>query len=349
MKIIVTGSTGLVGNAIRKESEKTKYNKHEFIFISSKDADLRNYEETYSLIKYYKCDAIIHLAANVGGLFKNLSQKVQMLEDNLYINTNIIKAAHENNVNTFVGILSTCIFPNKTEYPINEEMLHDGPPHISNAEYAHAKRMMEVQCHAYCTQYNRNYFCIIPTNIYGPHDNFDLMNAHVIPALIHKCYLAKIREVPFTIAGTGLPLRQFIYSKDLAYIILYLLLQCPKKKGNIIVSVPESHEVTIEYISKLITEEFDYYNTRFDTSKSDGQYKKTADNKKLMTLLPEDFEFTSIESGMKDTIKWFLKNYSENSEKEKELPLSKLDSLAEFVAYSSSDSEEYEEEEESLE
>lgn len=120
-----------------------------------------------------------------------MNYKVDMLEKNVLINFNVIKCSYEVQVEKLICMLSTCIFPDKTTYPIDETMLHDGPPHTSNHAYAYAKRVLEIHCRAYNEQYNTNFCCIIPTNIYGPHDNYSLQDGHVIPALIHKCYLAK--------------------------------------------------------------------------------------------------------------------------------------------------------------
>jgi len=186
-KILITGSSGLVGNAFRKIAQDYEY---EFIFSTSSDCDLTNYEKTYEYFNLVKPNYVIHLAACVGGLYKNMNFKVDMLEKNLLINFNVLKCCHQVNVDKCICILSTCIFPDNTTYPIDETMLHNGPPHTSNDAYAYAKRMMEIHCRAYNEQYNTNFSCIIPTNIYGPHDNFSLEDGHVIPALIHRCYLA---------------------------------------------------------------------------------------------------------------------------------------------------------------
>ena len=147
-----------------------------------------------------------------------------MFENNLLMNYNLLNCAHLNNVKRVLCCLSTCIFPDKTTYPINEDMLHDGPPHGSNFGYAYAKRMLEVQCRTYQQQHNRDYFCVIPTNIYGPNDNFNLSDAHVIPALIHKCFLSKQKGENFVVSGTGKPLRQFIFNSDLGKLMIWALL-----------------------------------------------------------------------------------------------------------------------------
>lgn len=304
--VLVTGGSGLVGRAIKHIDSNYSYN---FIYMSSSDCNLENYLDTLNYFEKCRPDYVIHLAANVGGLFKNLNNKVDMLEKNILINSNVLKASHEVGVKKLIACLSTCIFPDKTTYPINETMLHNGPPHFSNDAYAYAKRLLETQCKAYQEQYSDNFICIIPTNIYGPYDNFHLEDSHVIPGLIHKCFLAKKESRPFMVSGSGKPLRQFIYSHDLAKLILWIL-ENYNDKEPIILSVDENDEVSIETVSKIIAKKMNYSeNIVFDISKPDGQYKKTADNSKLMKLI-KDFEFTNIERGINETVEWFQNNYN---------------------------------------
>jgi GDP-L-fucose synthase len=311
--ILITGGSGLVGSAIN--SIKNIYNnKFNFIFMSSKECDLTDYQKTLEYFTLIKPDYIIHLAANVGGLFKNMKQKVDMFEINIIINHNVLKAAHIIGVKKLISCLSTCIFPDNTLYPISESMLHQGPPHTSNDAYAYAKRMLEIHSIAYQEQYNDNFICIIPTNIYGSYDNFNLEDAHVIPALIHKCYLAKKENKPFIVAGTGMPLRQFIYSQDLAQLIMIILTNY-HERDTIILSVGEEDEVSIKDIATIIANKFNYSeNLIFDPSKPDGQFKKTANNSKLIHFLNKEsinYKFTNISSGINDTIDWFINNYNE--------------------------------------
>jgi GDP-L-fucose synthase len=298
--VLVTGGSGLIGNAIQ-ELQKN-YKEYYFVSVNSKSCDLTNYDETFKLINMVKPNIIIHLAACVGGLYKNMSQKVKMFEDNLLINTHVIKAAHVSNVQHIIACLSTCVFPDQTTYPISESMLHDGPPHNSNEGYAYAKRMLEIQCKLYNTEFNRNYICIIPTNVYGPYDNFNLEDAHVIPALIHTCYLAKQKGIPFEVKGSGKPLRQFIYNKDIAKLIFILLDNTFKE--NIILSPTE--EYTIKEVAELINSHFGN-EIVYLHEYSDGQYRKTADNSKLQMF---NFEFTDLKDGIAETISWFIKNYA---------------------------------------
>jgi len=303
-KILVTGGSGLVGQAINKQINK--YQNYEWLFLSSKDCDLTNFKQTKKFFNTYKPTYVIHLAANVGGLFKNMNNKVEMLEKNLEINKNVIICSHDVKVKKLIACLSTCIFPDKTTYPIYEHMLHNGPPHSSNDAYAYAKRLLEIHCRAYQEQFNDNFICIIPTNIYGPYDNYSLTDAHVIPALIHKCYLAKRDNKPFVVCGSGKPLRQFLFSNDLAKLIIWILFNYSDKTP--IILAPDD-EISIKDIATFIAKEFEYINKLvFDKSFSDGQYKKTVSNKKLKAQL-KNFKFTNIQYGIKLTIQWFINNY----------------------------------------
>jgi len=304
-KILVTGGSGLVGKAIHN----IVGNNSIYHFTNSRETDLYQYESCRKLFEKLQPTKVIHLAANVGGLFKNMNNKVDMLEKNLIINYNIVKCCHDFGVKKLISCLSTCIFPDKTTYPINEEMLHNGEPHSSNDAYAYSKRMMEIHCKSYREQYGDNFMCIIPTNIYGSHDNFNLNDSHVIPGLIHKCYLAKKNNTDFLVSGTGKPLRQFIYSNDLAKIII-LLLDKLHYNESLIISPDSTYEISIGKIAELIAREFDYMDKlRYDTTKSDGQYRKTANNTKLKQLY-HNLEFINIETGIKETIQWFQKNYN---------------------------------------
>jgi GDP-L-fucose synthase len=308
--ILVLGGSGLVGNGIKHNIPSDT--RDEYIFSSSLRCNLMNYEETFEYFKEIKPDKVIHLAAYVGGLFRNLNEKAEMWNKNVIINQNVLTVCHETNVKMCVCCLSTCIFPDDTSYPINETMLHNGPPHDSNYSYAYAKRMLEIGCRVYNEQYTDgcNFVCVIPTNIYGPNDNFNLDTAHVIPALIHKCYLAKENNTDFVICGTGSPLRQFIYSFDLATMILKILNDYKKDETNtIILSVDEAEEISICDVARLIARGFEWESRMvFDDKFADGQYKKTADNGKWKRLYG-DVESLTIDEGIQNTIHWFKTNY----------------------------------------
>jgi GDP-L-fucose synthase len=308
--VLVTGGSGLVGNAIKSISGS--YPQYTFVYPSSKEFNLMSLEETRKMFKTYSPDYVIHLAACVGGLFKNLADNVGMYEKNLQINYNVVKCSHDFKVKKFIGCLSTCIFPDNTTYPITENMLHNGMPHNSNFGYSYAKRMLEVQCKAYREQYGDNMICVVPTNIYGEHDNFNLNDAHVIPALIHKCYIAKQQNTNFVVSGDGSPLRQFLYSKDLARLLI-IILEKYEQNDNIILSVNEEQEVSIKEIAQIINKKLNCDKLSFDNDiNKNGQYKKTASNTKLINFLNDNnitFNFTSLENGLDKTIDWFLENY----------------------------------------
>jgi GDP-L-fucose synthase len=305
--ILVTGGNGLVGSAIdRITKENSCY--QDMLFISSKMCDLTDSKQIHDLFLTKKPDCVIHLAARVGGLFRNMSEKVEMLEDNVIMNINVLRMCHKFNVKKCVVCLSTCIFPNDVSYPIDESMLHNGPPHSSNDSYAYAKRLADIQCRAYRNQYGCNFVSIIPTNIYGPNDNYNINDAHVIPGLIHKCFNAKKEGKTFDIIGSGSPLRQFIYSDDLARLILWIT-EYYNEEEPIILSPPEKSEISIKDVATLIAREFDYeHMLKITCEGEDGQYKKTASNKKLMKKIG-NFDFTPFSEGLRKSVKWFIENY----------------------------------------
>mmetsp|Transcript_40205 Transcript_40205/g.72445 ORF Transcript_40205/g.72445 Transcript_40205/m.72445 type:complete len:325 (+) Transcript_40205:92-1066(+) len=306
--IMVTGGSGLVGQAIKSVSEANPKDGETWIFLSSKDGDLRDRKETDAIFDKYKPTHVIHLAAKVGGLFANLKYKVEFYRENTLINDNIMENCRLHKVTKLVSMLSTCIFPDKTKYPIDETMLHDGPPHASNEGYAYAKRLIDTMNRAYAEEYGCNFTSIIPTNIYGPHDNFSIENGHVIPGLIHKCYKAKKDNTPFTIWGSGTPLRQFIYSLDLAELTVWVMRDY-HSPDPITLSVDEDTEVPIKDVAYAVAKAMKFEGeVVFDTTKADGQFKKTACNKKLRGLRP-DYKFTSMEEGVQKAVDWFLENY----------------------------------------
>ena len=308
MVVLVTGGSGLVGNAIRKVVEDDS----SFIFVSSSDADLTSWDDCLRLFQEKKPSRVIHLAARVGGLYANACNQVGFFETNLQMNLNVVRACHACQVMHAVFCLSTCVFPAEADLPLSETALHAGPPHESNEGYAQSKRMLECHVRFYRKEFNYNWKCIIPTNIYGPFDNFRLEEAHVIPALIHKCWRAFKEGTHFEVRGTGNGLRQFIYADDLARIILTVLESdiC----DNLICSDDLRTETTIGDVAKMIADLFGLSDKiKFDQTQSDGIHKKTASNLKLRNIIGKEFVFTSIEKGIKETVSWFLENVTTKS------------------------------------
>uniref|UniRef100_A0A915MWL3 GDP-L-fucose synthase n=4 Tax=Meloidogyne TaxID=189290 RepID=A0A915MWL3_MELJA len=282
-RILVTGGSGLVGKAIEKViTNGEKKANEEWFFVGSSDCDLTDLEQT-----------------------RKLFEKIKPTHD---ISQNVLKCCHETGVQKCVSCLSTCIFPDKTTYPIDETMIHNGAPHESNFGYSYAKRMIDVLNRGYAQEHNRMYTSVVPCNVFGSHDNYNLENAHVIPALIHKCYLAKKEGTPLTVFGSGKPLRQFIFSDDLARLFIWALRDYQSIEP-IILSVGEEDEVTIKDVVNGIVKAMDFTGeVIYDTSKADGQFKKTASNKKLRSFLP-DFKFTPFEKAIDESVKWFVDNY----------------------------------------
>lgn len=308
MVIMVTGGSGLVGQGIRMFVESSKKDNEKWVFLSSKDGDIRDRKATETIFEKFKPTHVIHLAAKVGGLFANMAQKVEFYRENTLINDNVMECCRIYKVDKLVSFLSTCIFPDKTSYPIDETMLHDGPPHPSNEGYAYAKRLIDTMNRAYAEQYGCNFTSIIPTNIYGPHDNFSIQNGHVIPGLIHKCYIAKKEGKPFTIWGSGTPLRQFIYSLDLAELTVWVMRDY-HSPDPITLSVDEASEVSIKHVALSVAKAMKFEGeVIFDTTKSDGQFKKTACNKKLRSYKP-DYKFHTMDEGIQKSVDWFVENY----------------------------------------
>jgi GDP-L-fucose synthase len=297
-KILVTGGYGLVGS---------EFNNPNFIPLSSSEVDLRNKDEVDKMLETVKFDGIIHCAAKVGGVGGNMNFKGEFFYDNIMMNTNIIESARTHGIKKLVAFLSTCVFPDNVEYPLTESKIHLGPPHFTNYPYAHAKRMVDIQIRSYKEQYGLSYKSVIPTNIYGPNDNYDIINGHVIPSLIHKCYLARENKTDFTIWGSGNSLREFIFSKDVAKLTEWVL-ENYEEDEPIILSTSE--EISIKDVVGIITDLMNYKgNVIWDTSKPDGQFRKPSDNTKIKNYLP-NYIFTSIYDGLKQTIEYFEKNYN---------------------------------------
>jgi len=296
-KILVTGGNGLVGSEFIGDY---------YFKPTSKSYDLRKTEDANRLM-LKQFDGIIHCAAKVGGIGGNMNFKGEFFYDNIMMNTNVIEGARMSGVKNLVAFLSTCVFPDSVEYPLTESKIHLGPPHFSNDAYAYAKRMSDIQIRSYKEQYGLNYKSVIPCNIYGPNDNYNLVNGHVLPSLIHKCYLARENKTPLTIWGSGKPLREFIFSKDVAKLTEWVLHNYNENEPIILST---SEEVSIMDVVGIIVELMNFKgDVIFDSSKPDGQFRKPSDNSKIKHYLP-NFKFTPLYDGLKETIEYFEKNYT---------------------------------------
>ena len=211
MKILVTGGDGLVGSALRRVSEK--HTQHEFVFTTRKQHDLTKEKDVARLFKESNPDYVIHTAARVGGIGRNLNSPAQQFYNNILMNTFMIHYAFVHNVKKLIAFSSVCAFP--ADEPIfKEDNLQSGMPYPAHGAYAYSKRMVDVQIEAYNKQHDLNYCSVIPANIFGECDNYNLEDGHVVPSLIHKCYIAKQTNTVLEVWGNGSPMREFLYSDD---------------------------------------------------------------------------------------------------------------------------------------
>lgn len=310
-RVLVTGGSGLVGHGIKAAWEKEQRDDEEFFWCSSKDADLKDRDSTRKMFERIQPTHVIHLAAKVGGLYGNMKANLEFFRINMAINDNVLSLSHEFKVQKVVSCLSTCIFPDKTTYPIDETMVQNGPPHTSNYGYSYAKRMIDVMNKGYNQQYGCKFTSVVPTNVFGAHDNFNLEESHVIPGLIHKLYDCTQTggdHKPFTVWGTGKALRQFIWSEDLGRLFLWVMRDYEETEP-IILSVAEEDEKSIDEAAKSVAKAYKFNGEwKYDTTRSDGQYKKTASNAKLRKYLP-DFQFTPFDEAIQKSVDWFIANH----------------------------------------
>ena len=263
------------------------------IYIGS-NIDLRDWIAVNTLFDKIKPTHVIHLAAKVGGIQDNIAKPAEYFDDNILMNTNVLKASKLYNVKRFIGILSTCVYPDTVEsYPMNEEDLFLGPPAITNFSYGYAKRCLAVQINAYNKQYKTKYNYLIPCNLYSELDNFEHGNKmHFITALLKKI---KESDGTLNLLGTGKPLRQFMYSGDLARVIKEVVDRDITESFNVApdynYSINEMAEAALESLSKD-------YEIAYSKPELDGQYRKDVSSEKLKIILP-NFEFTSLKKGMK--------------------------------------------------
>ena len=301
--ILLTGGNGMVGSAFRNFDKN-------FIAPTSKELNLLDREKTISFIKESGVEQVIHVAARVGGVSANMKYVADFYSENIRMNTNVVDACVLAGVNKLICCLSTCVYPdeNNVSWPITEDQLHNGEPHTSNFGYAYAKRMVDIQLRAVRQQYGLEYTSVIPNNLYGERDNFDLEDSHVLPALMRKIWEAKLNNHPyFEVWGDGEVYREFTYSRDVANIMLFCLENynesCPINIGN-------TKEYLLKDVISMIKKELGYNGeVVYNTEKPKGQIRKPSLNKKLLDLGWKKEDYTPLEVGLKNTCSWFVKNY----------------------------------------
>jgi len=292
MSILITGGTGLVG----------KYLQHylkDGIYLGSRDYDLTKEDQVIAMYEKYRPNVIIHLAAKVGGIADNIQYPFEYYEDNLLMNTLVIKHARTYNVKKFIGVLSSCIFPDIVDhYPMTEEDMHKDLPNANNFGYGYAKRVMG--CHIdIAKKQGLNYSYITPSNLYGEYEHGDVSRKHFVGALLEKIHTAKINgDDHITLFGDGTPLRQFTFAKDIAEII-NLLIQYDIKEN---LNLTTADNLTIDQMARMALEATDsqYLKIQYDTTKPNGQYRKDIDTTKFKNIFA-NYKFTSYIKGIKQT------------------------------------------------
>ena len=294
-KLLVTGAKGMVGSLIHADVKIGR----EFDLISKSDTD--------KMLLTHKPTHLIHCAGKIGGLGGNMNAMGEYFYKNLMINTNVIESSRVHNVEKLLCFSSTCVFPADVEYPLTEDKIHLAPPHETNYGYGYAKRMADIQIRAYNQQYNTKYFTVIPCNLYGTNDNYNLKSGHVIPSLIHKTFLADKNNTNLEIWGSGKSLREFIYSEDVANICEKLIYEYNDTKPIIL---SPSIEISIEELVYTICDVFKFKNKIiFDKTKPEGQHRKPSDNTYLKSIIG-DYKFTPLRQGLEKSIEFFIKNYN---------------------------------------
>ena len=303
MKVLILGSTGLVGSSLMRLLETKK--DYDVVGATRKDADLFSYKETYDLVSKTNPDVLINAAAKVGGIYANNSQRTEFILENLKININILEACIDYSNIFVINLGSSCIYPLDAKNPIIEESIMTGALEPTNSPYAMAKLTAIELANSLSIQYGHNILNLMPTNLYGPGDNFSELDSHVIPGLIFRMHQAKINnEESFNIWGTGKPLREFLYVDDLSKAIEFLI---NNPTDQSLLNVGSGYEVSILELAKKIKKVVDFDGSLvFDNTKPDGNPRKLLDSSKIFKLgwKPE----TSIDEGLQNSYKWYLES-----------------------------------------
>ena len=315
LKVFIAGHNGMVGRSLTNYLKKKEFGK--IITASRKRLNLENYDKVNRFIKQKRPDIIINCAGRVGGILANSTFPTEFLNENIDIQSNLIKSSFKNKIDHFINLGSSCIYPKNSKQPIKEKYLLSSSLEKTNEAYALAKIVGLKMCEYYNQQYKKSYFTLMPCNLYGPNDNFDLKNSHFIPALIKKIIHSKIKNKrSIEIWGTGKPKREVMHVDDLSSAIYFiikkklnnnkLLLNYLKKSS--LINVGSRNEYTIKQYAILITKLVENkYKLVFNKSYPDGTKRKILDNSFMKKLgwKPK----ISLYKGLFDTIKWYKNNY----------------------------------------
>lgn len=302
-KIYISGHSGLVGSALVNELKNQGYNN--LITASHKELDLLNQKDTNDFFELHRPEFVFHLAAKVGGIVGNKTYPADFTYENTMINFNVINAAHNIKVKKLLNFGSVCIYPVQAEIPVKEDSLLTGPLEYTNEGYAISKIASLMLCKKYKEQYQDNFISVMPANLYGPRDNFDSQNAHVIPMLLKRFHDAKINNLKETVVwGTGKPTRDFLFSEDLAEGLIIIMNQYNDLQQ---INIGPGYETSIKELAETIKEVVGFNGElKFDTTKPDGTPRRYLDNTKVKNLGWS--AKTSLKDGLTKMYKWFVEN-----------------------------------------
>lgn len=303
-KILLTGGNGFLGKYVKNILLKNGLKEKNIVIPDSNKFDLRDKINCQKLTK--GIDIVIHLAGNVGGIGKNSSLPGTLLYDNAIMGLELMEAAKNNHVHKFVCIGTVCSYPKNTPVPFKEESLWDGYPEETNAPYGIAKKILLVQSQAYRQQFGFNSIYLLPVNLYGPGDNFDIKSSHVIPALIKKIHEAKKTNSNLSVWGTGKASREFLYVEDAAEAIVKAT---QKYNKNNPINIGSSSEIKIKNLVTLIADKMKYKGKIvWDKTRPDGQIRRKLNTQKAK----KEFGFiakTKLDEGLTKTINWYIKTF----------------------------------------
>jgi len=308
-KIYIAGHRGMVGSAIKLKLEKEGFT--DLIYKTSSELDLSNQKATTEFIQSQKPDVVIIAAAKVGGILANDKYPYPFLYDNLQIQNNLIDASHKNGVEKVIFLGSSCIYPKLADQPLKEEYLLTGPLEPTNQWYAVAKIAGIKLIEALRKQHGRHYVSLMPTNLYGPRDNFDLETSHVLPAMIRKFHDAKENDhSPVPLWGSGTPMREFLYVEDLADAVFFAI---QKEFDDTLYNVGTGKDITIKELAETVQQITGHEGEiEWDSSKPDGTPRKLMDVSKMKQ---EGWAYqTELKEGIRKTYDWFLKHQGEIKE-----------------------------------
>jgi GDP-L-fucose synthase len=301
-KIYIAGHRGMVGSAVWRTLEKKGYTK--LIGKTSAALDLRNQQSVLNFFQNEKPDVVIDAAAKVGGILANNDYPYQFLMENMQIQNNLIDTALKSGIEKFIFLGSSCIYPKFATQPLKEEYLLTASLEPTNEWYAIAKITGVKACQAIRKQFNKDYVSLMPTNLYGTHDNFDLKSSHVLPAMLRKFHEAKLNNAPVELWGSGTPMREFLFVDDMAEAVVYAL---ENKLPEYLYNVGSGKDITIKELAETIQKAVGHQGKIiWDATKPDGTPRKLMDVSKMKEI---GWQYsTELKEGIEQTYAWFLEN-----------------------------------------